>query len=209
MHVKDSEGRVVATKRYPFSKGSNSIPLPVDGAIAFPIYEKVEIGIPRFWIAQYYPPTLVGSWEESRRRVIANFGSHADMGPMPTEGIYYLGFHGLWSHDPSRKCCSEAVENRRKCFGFYREPSELDILYVESLYAQLKDEAPSHDWTQTADEKGMYKTLKNLNNNKDNTEAKKRDEMKLRIRDAFKTHKARYTTRKGKDTWIFTPHGNV
>jgi hypothetical protein len=168
----------------------------------FPINVDEEIGIPRIWISQYTPPSLVGPWDEARQRILSKIGSHSDMGAFPREGFYYLGFH-LIAHHEGRQCCEKAKIERRKCFGYYRDPSELDILYVNSLIKERDRNSERHAWTETADDKTMYRVLKNLNAKHEDQDEKDRAEMKLRIRDAFKTHRARFTSRKGQNTFIF------
>lgn len=160
-----------------------------------------EIGIPRWWIAQWFAPALIGPWDEARRRTL-DIHPEAEMGSFPREGIYMPGFHPIWEHDPGRKCCEEAKDRRGKCFGHYRTPSELDILYVESLWRQNLDEPYRHDWTEAPDELTMYQNLKRLADAQADRSAKEREEMRLRIRDAYKTHKARFTSRKKVDTFI-------
>lgn len=169
-----------------------------------------EIGIPRWWIAQWFAPSLVGSdtWAEARQR-IREIRADVDMGAFPREGLYYLGFHPIWDHDSGRKCCSTAKDERRKCFGHYRPPAELDLLYVESLWKKNRDEPYRHDWTEAPDDLTMYQNLKRLAEANADRTAKEREEMRLRIRDTYNTHKARFTSRKGVDTFIIHRPDNV
>lgn len=204
VHVKNPSGEVIKTLRLGL-KANIPEPSEVYG-MAFPITEEIEIGIPRWWISSYTPASLIGPWDEARYRLLSKIDSRADIGLFPQEGMYYLGFHLLAIHGSDgsgRRCCDKATEERRKCFGYYREPSELDILYVTALHNQAMD-AIKGDWTKTADEKTMYQVLKNLNNTKENQSIKEREEMKLRIRDAFKSHKGRFTSRKGKSSWVIS-----
>lgn len=199
IHVHDSEGRVVQTLHFGL-KDSLPLPQPSHGKV-FAITEDIEIGIPRFWISQYIPPDLVGNWEEARKRVLEKVGSHADMRGRPNQGMYYLGFHGIWEHDSGRKCCEEAKTYRRKCFGHYRDPSDLDLLYCSHLWKSMKDHHWKYDWTQSADAETMNNTLDRLLSRHEKEEQKDYEAMRLRIRDAFKSHRGEFTSRKGRDTF--------
>lgn len=204
VHVYNDAGEQIKTLRF---KLNDNIPPPDKNyGVAFPINIEEEIGIARYWISQYIPPSLVGPWDEARFRTI-NKNPNADMGSFPREGMYYLGFHLLCRHDP--KCCTKAKDEKRKCFGYFRPPSDLDILYVSSLIKERDRDPAAHDWTESASDNDMYRTLKNLNNSRNERLEKEREEMKLRIRDAFKTHKGRFTSRKGKSSFIFLPDGST
>jgi hypothetical protein len=206
VHVKNDAGDVISTLTFPVDSRDIPEPSPRYG-IAFPLTEEEEIGIPRFWITQYTPPSLLGSWEEARFKVNTESHGKLDMGQRPNEGMYYLGFHGIWHHEGG-ECCKAAQLERRKCFGYFREPSDLDMLYVKSLWREMEAEGYQHDWTESAQEKHMLKQLQKMYDDKQKVSKQERTAMKLRIRDAFKSHKAKITSRKGKDTWIFTPYDN-
>jgi len=204
-------GRWIRTRKFDLKVGSNTmdrarteVKLGEVAGLPYPLMlYKEEIGIPRFWISQWFAPTLIGSWEEARRRVLDEVRNPAaDMGAFPREGIYYLGFHPIWVHERGRRCCDKAKEERRKCFGLFRPPSDLDMLYVESLWRKNLDEPYRHDWTEAPDELTMYQNLKRLADAHEKRSEKEREEMRLRIRDAYKSHKAKFTSRKGVDTFI-------
>lgn len=203
VHVFDSAGNVIRTLNFTMK---DKVPEPDKyRGCAFPIMIKEQIGIPRFWISQYIPPTLIGPWDEVRGRVLTNTNAKADIGEYPRHGFYWRGFHMLAQHGPNGSgvtCCTKANDGRVKCFGLYREPSELDILYCSELHKQATLNQDSHSWMEAADDTTMRKVLMNLNNKKEETAAKEREEMKLRIRDAFRTHRGRYTARKGVDTFF-------
>jgi len=200
VHVFGPDSRIIRTLRFGLKA---DIPQPSETyGIAFAIMEQIEIGIPRWWISQYTPPSLIGPWEEPRQKVLEEHGSKADMGSFPGEGMYYLGFHGLWHHE-GRKCCELAKkQNGRKCFGYFRMPTELDILYVSSLWQSMERDVKDYDWTESADDRTMYRILKQLNDRHEKENKADREAMKARIRDTFKTHRGRLTARKGRDTFL-------
>jgi hypothetical protein len=203
VHVYDKSGNIIKTLQYGLK---DNVPEPNKRyGCAFPINIKEEIGIPRFWISKYEPPSLIGDWNASRQNVLTNTNKTQDMGDAPNEGMYYIGYHMIAYHgsDGSGKmCCDKAKEERRKCIGLYRDPSDLDILYCSVLHQQATIEQKTHNWTEAADENTMRKVLMNLNQKKEDQTAKEREEMKLRIRDTFRTHRAKLTSRKGRDTFI-------
>lgn len=206
---KDS-GNVVRSVRLPLKTDTYQMeqarehgPTEVAG-IPYAVTKVVEIGIPRYWISQYSPPELLGPWGECRDRIKRNVRSDADMGPAPREGFYYLGFHGLWTHDSGRKCCQRARDSKSKCFGYYRPPAELDMMYIAALWKENLEDY-RHDWREAPDEATMAKNLGRLVDKHQEVGRREREEMKLRIKDAFRTHKAQFTSQKKRDTWVFTP----
>lgn len=210
----DSSGRIVKTLTYPFKKefGKLKAILPDGEEYGLPYPQMIynqEIGIPRWWISQYTPPEIIGPWDEVRRRTIENFGhpgQEADMGPMPREGFYFLGFHCIARQVP-HVCCERARLERNRCFHLYREPSELDLEYVKALWQRNYSEAHTHDWREAPSAETMRKTLTNIVDANKELQKKDREAMKLRIKDAFNSHKQRFTSRKGKSTWIFSSAG--
>jgi hypothetical protein len=58
---------------------------------------------------------------------------------------------------------------------------------------------------EAPDEAHMAKNLRRLVDKHQEVAKKEREAMKLRIRDAFNTHKAQFTSAKKRDTWVFTP----
>jgi len=212
--VCDSSGRTVKTLTYPLKKefGKLKAMLPDGEEYGLPYPQMVynqEIGVPRWWVSQYTPPEIIGPWDEARRRVMGTFGhpgQEADMGPMPREGFYFLGFHGIWRH-VSHLCCERAKLERRKCFGLYREPSDLDLEYVQALWRRNYAETHTHDWRESPTPEAMRKNLMRIADTDKELKAKEREAMRLRIRSAFNTHKQRFTSRKGKSTWIFSSAG--
>lgn len=212
--VRDSSGRTVKTLTYPlrkeFGKLKAMLPDGEEYGLPYPQMEyNQEIGICRFWVAQYTPPEIIGPWEEARYRVRQNLGhpgQEADMGPMPREGLYFLGFHCIARVVP-HICCERAKAESRTCFHLYRDPSELDLEYCKALWQRSYAENHTYDWRQAPTPEAMAKNLMRIADDKKEIARKERDEMKLRIRDAFKTTKDRYTSRKGKSTFVFSTLG--
>lgn len=176
--------------------------------LPFPRMEKVEIGVPRWWISRWIPPGIIGPWDDARKRVMGKVQDDLDMGPMPREGLYYLGFHSMWTHRKD-KCCRAARARREKCFGFYRPPADIDMLFVAELWHNEKSQPLTHNWQEAADEATIQRNLLRLTDAHAERSKQERDDMKRRIRDTFKTHKAQFTARKGVDTWIFTPQDKI
>lgn len=209
-----ASGTVVRSLKLPFKVDTLQLeqarecgPTEVAG-LPFPLMEKVEIGIPRWWISRWIPPGIIGPWDDARRRVMGQVQDDLDMGPMPREGLYYLGFHSMWTHKPDH-CCRRARGNRQKCFGFYRPPSDLDMLYVKEMWDHETKQPLTHNWQEAADEATIQRNLLRLTDAHTGRSKKEREEMKARIRDTFKTTKARFTARKGVDTFIFTPYDKI
>lgn len=209
--VRDSSGRIIKTLQIPCRKENGkmkaTIPDGQEYGIPYPwmVYNQ-EVGIPRFWISQYLPPEIIGPWDEVRRRIKTNFGDKADIGPYPREGFYFLGLHCIARRVP-HLCCEKAKQENRTCFHFYREPGEIDLEYVRALWQRNYNENHTHDWREAPTPEIMAKNLMRIADSKKDIDRKEREEMKLRIKDAFRTTKARYTSRKGKSTFIFSKLG--
>lgn len=209
--VKGPDGKVAKTLTYPCRREGNLLKadLPDGDQYGLPYPQMVynqEIGIPRWWIASYIPPELLGSWDEARRRVLGrgNPGKENDMGPMPREGFYFIGWHCIARAVP-HICCAAAKRERRHCFHLYREPADIDLEYVRVLVKRNATDA--HDWRYAPSEQTMRKAALNLIDSAKEIEKKEREQMRLRIRDAFTTHKQKFTSRKGKSTFIFSTLG--
>ena len=211
LDIKDSQGRVVRRRKFPMrisdtvmDRARAEVGLGEYAGLPYPeMLLNEQIGIPRFWISQFVPPSLVGPWDEVRHRVRDNagVGSGSDPGAFPREGMYYLGFHPIWDHDNARKCCALARERRGTCFGYYRPPSEVDTMYCAVLWREnLQDYR--HDWRDAPTPEEMRKNLMRLVDKHQEVEKKQREESKLRIRDVFKTHEGRFRSRKGVNRFI-------
>ncbi len=214
MDVKGKDGKVIKTLSFPLKKefGKLKAILP-DGdeyGLPYPRMEyNQEIGVPRWWVSQYTPPEIIGPWEEVRQRVkrtLGHPGQEADMGPMPREGFYFLGWHCIARIVP-HICCARAKREHRQCFHLYREPSELDLEYVRALWSRNYADTHDYDWRSAPSAEAMQKNLMRIADSKKELARKEREEMKLRIRDTFNTHKQRFTSRKGKSTFIFSSAG--
>lgn len=190
--VRDAAGNVVKTLKYGLRA---DLPEPSETyGLARPICQTIEIGIPRWWISQYQAPGIVGldSWDEARKRERDSLRLAADQGPAPREGFYYLGFHGIWR--TTTACCERAKEERRKCFHWYREPSDVDLLYVESLWRQHEQDLITCSWQDTPDDGTMLRILRRISNKREAEDAAWRADLKLRLRDVFNTFRKRITT---------------
>jgi len=209
--VRDSSGRITKTLKIPCRKENGqmkaTIPDGEEYGLPYPwmVYNQ-EIGIPRHWVSQYIPPEIIGPWDEVRRRIKQNFGDKADIGPYPRQGFYFLGMHCIARRVP-HQCCARAKQENRTCFHFYREPSELDLEYIKARWQQNYNASHTHDWREAPDETQMRRNLMRIIDAKQDIAKKEREEMKLRIRDAFQTHKAQFNSRKQKNTWVFSTLG--
>lgn len=107
---KTSKGTI---RKYPPS-GSPPLDLPIDSMV-YPVYEKIDIGKPRWFLEEWWPPELVThDWEENRYDW--KDGIRVDvLGPAPTEGMYRT-FLCIQTED-----------------GKYREPNESDLETVRHL----------------------------------------------------------------------------
>lgn len=100
--------------------------VPLDGG------DYVDIGVPR-WILEerHEPGQYWASWEASRWVEDVETGERVDMkGEPPRDGWYtYLALCA--EHDPDKSCCFRLWrDQRRRCWGYYREPNEADIQMV-------------------------------------------------------------------------------
>lgn len=83
------------------------------------------------------------------------------------------------------------------------------MLYVKEMWDHETKQPLTHNWQEAADEATIQRNLLRLTDAHTGRSKKEREEMKARIRDTFKTTKARFTARKGVDTFIFTPYDKI
>ncbi len=138
----DSAGKLLEVKRFPPSLR----PSEAAGALLVdPIMETWDIGIPRWFIEQYMPPSLAcQDWDENRHTLDEETKTVIDeLGPPPNQGMYEEAFLMIADHT---KCCEKG--NNVGCPGEYRAPNQTDIEYVRWLMWQLDQEPFKYTWEE-------------------------------------------------------------
>ncbi len=79
------------------------------------------------------------------------------------------------------------------------------LLYVESLWKLNKDDPYTHDWWEAPDEAAMFRNMKRMAERHNKASEADREEMKLRIRDTFRTYRTKLTSVQALVGRRFTP----
>jgi hypothetical protein len=105
--------------------------------------DEVDISIPRWILEQRYEPGQYWqTWQRSRYVYDPVLGRTIDKrGDPPIDGWYgYL--RTVAEHDPNETCCERAWRgHRRRCWGYYREPSTADLQILQKA-VRLRDNDP-------------------------------------------------------------------
>jgi hypothetical protein len=111
--------------------------------ITLPDGDEVDISVPRWILEQRYEPGQYWqTWQQSRYVQDPALGRTVDKrGDPPPDGWYgYL--RTVAEHDPEEACCDRAWrDHRRRCWGYYREPSEKDLWILQKA-VNMRDKDP-------------------------------------------------------------------
>ena len=104
---------------------------------------KEDIGIPRWFMQQAWAVDPL-EWEYQRQMAIAR--REPDQGPCPEGALVYEEMYCLATHDG---CCDveQLNEQRKRCYGVYRGPSDLDLIVLRSVETQMR---ATEGWTGNA-----------------------------------------------------------
>lgn len=100
----------------------------------------IDISPPR-WILEerHEPEQYLSAWNRVRYVTVPDEFSFSGrrtldaLGAPPTDG-WYLPLWVIAEHDDDNACCLRMLEQKRKCWGCYREPSDIDL----NLLAEAK-----------------------------------------------------------------------
>lgn len=198
---RDAKGNVKRTHTYPPTKE----PPPITRGIPRPVYERFEIGVPRWFVAQYIPPDLLGDWETTRKKFEMDNGVDA-MGQFPRDGFYWWGFHCIAHHEDG--CCLRATQRNEKCFGLYRAPGDIDLKYIRALNELNMADKWKYHWTDAPTPDAVAERVKMMESNQREQYEKDKAERREIIRDAIRTHEKRLTGEgHGPDLFKYTDLG--
>lgn len=102
--------------------------------IVTPISERRDIGIPRWFLEQYMPPSVAcRGWETFDE----------ELGPPPRDGQYEEAFLMIADHSD---CCKEELQ--AGCPGKYCAPDQRHLTYVQFLMWALNSEPYRYTWEE-------------------------------------------------------------
>lgn len=192
-HYYDSTGRLLEIKRFPPSLR----PSEASGAlIVRPVLEVRDIGIPRWFIEQYMPPSLAcAGWEDSRHSLDEDTREMVDeLGPPPSQGMYEEAFMMIADHS---KCCEKGKQSG--CPGEYRAPNQMDIEYVRWLMWQLEQEPFRYTWEEMPPAEVVAQAIRDSYYEDAQIKEKEREDLAYCIKNDLMAHKRRLQGGSGLD----------
>jgi hypothetical protein len=141
---------------------------------------------PAIWMLEqrYEPDEYADSWEAARSVYDPRDGRMLDRGEFPREGWY----DAIWAcatHD--QFCCGQAKEEERRCWGYYKEPSELELKRLRWSWAKAQQDKlvnPFQKLTPAQMEQAAKEALERVQAKRES----QRSDVILRIDDNFRTH---------------------
>lgn len=165
-----------------FFEPSVELPPFRKGILLEPLYEDVDIGIPRFYIEQLMPAELLcQDWDKLRYDVDGETGKIEDsLGPPPVHGEYQEGFYMIADHS---QCCPDNMF-RPGCYGSFRAPQQYDVEYVRWLWHQLEQEPYRYSWEEVPPPQVIVQALLDRKTARLNALAKKQETLEYLAKQA-------------------------
>lgn len=167
---------------------STSPPKAPGALFITPVYEHQDVGIPRWFLEQYLPPSLsIIGWEEARYDTNSETGEIIDeLGPPPTNGMYESAFLMLAQHDG---CCNESF--KPGCLGSYRSPEPYDLEYVRWIMFKLNEEPYKYSWEQMPPPEVVAQAIKDAKYEAEQLQLKEGEELSYAIKNSLLTSRRR------------------
>ena len=158
------------------------LPSFAPGVLLEPLYEDIDIGIPRWYVEQMMPAAIAcDGWKDERYDKVD--GTLVDsMGEPPVTGTYEEAFYMIADHSH----CAHVPGYT--CYGEYREPQQYDVEYVRWLFHQLNQEPYRYSWEEVPPPEVVVQALLDRKTALANAAAKKTEETAYIIKDAIAPH---------------------
>ncbi len=152
-----------------------------------PVYQDEDIGIPRWYIEQMMPSSILcAEWDKIRYDMNLERGELEDsLGPPPSTGDYEEAFYMVADHD----ACCPGNSFHPGCKGSYRDPNQGDIEYIRWLMKQLNDEPFRYTWEEVPPPEVVVQVLQDSKNAEIERRVKKNTETAYAIRNSIMSAK--------------------